>query len=277
MRRRRTGAAGGRPGPLHRAWRRLAAYALIRQARDLELMHRALGFATLALVTLAPLLIVVAAADPLRRGGFASWLADGMGLPQRSAEVLTDIFSPPPKVVGSTSVLGGITLALFGVALGGSVQNGYERIWGLPPGAWHRVWRQAVWLVALTAYLYQEVLTRGLPGGVRIALSTTTGTAFLWWGQHFLLGGQVTWRRLLPGALSTMAGLVGLRAFSHYVFTPLIVTNAISYGAVGIVLVVESWLIGVGFVFHGGALFGHWLVHHHGPARKHGHRWVRVR
>jgi membrane protein len=246
----------------------VAAYELIRQARDLELMHRALGFATLALVTLAPLLIVVAAADPLGRGGFASWLADGMGLPRRSADVLTDIFSPPPKVVGSTSVLGGITLALFGVALGGSVQNGYERIWGLPPGRWHRVWRQAVWMVALTAYLYQEVLTRDLPGGVRIALTSATGTVFFWWGQYFLLGGQVPWRHLLPGAVSTMAGLIGLRAFSYYVFTPLIVTNAISYGAVGIVLVVESWLIGVGFVVHGGALFGHWLIHHHGPERE---------
>jgi membrane protein len=268
MRRRTTGTATPEPGLLHRAWRRLAAYHLVRQARDLELMHRALGFATLALVTLAPLLIVIAAADPFGRGGFASWLADGMGLPDRSAQVLTDIFSPPPRVVGSTSVLGGITLALFGVALGGSVQNGYERIWGLPAGRWHRVWRQAVWMVALTAFLYQEVLTRELPGGVRIGLSAALGFLFFWWGQHFLLGGQVTWRRLLPGALATIAGLIGLRAFSYYVFTPLIVTNAISYGAVGIVLVVESWLIGVGFVFHGGALLGNWLVHHHGPGRE---------
>jgi membrane protein len=249
MRRRTTGTATPEPGLLHRAWRRLAAYHLVRQARDLELMHRALGFATLALVTLAPLLIVIAAADPFGRGGFASWLADGMGLPDRSAQVLTDIFSPPPRV-------------------GGSVQNGYERIWGLPAGRWHRVWRQAVWMVALTAFLYQEVLTRELPGGVRIGLSAALGFLFFWWGQHFLLGGQVTWRRLLPGALATIAGLIGLRAFSYYVFTPLIVTNAISYGAVGIVLVVESWLIGVGFVFHGGALLGNWLVHHHGPGRE---------
>lgn len=69
--------------PFHRVWDWLAASALVRRGRDLELMHRAMGFATLALVTLAPLLIVVAAADPLGRGGFASWLADGMGLSGR--------------------------------------------------------------------------------------------------------------------------------------------------------------------------------------------------
>jgi membrane protein len=238
----------------------------VRRGRDLELMHRALGFATLALVTLAPLLIVVAAADPLGRGGFAPWLADGMGLSGRSAKELTDVISPPHSVINTTSVWSGVALAVFGVPFGGSVQNGYERIWGVPSGPWHRVWRQAVWLIVLTVYLYQEVRSRSaLPGPGRIALSSATGVLFFWWGQWFLLGGQVRWRDLLPGAMFTMAGLGGLRVFSYFVFAPLVVTNAVSYGAVGVVLVVESWLIGVGFVVYGGALFGHWLLDHHLP------------
>ncbi|MGV9253575.1 ribonuclease BN [Streptomyces sp. NPDC003697] len=232
-------------------------------------MHRALGFATLALVTLAPLLIVVAAADPLRQGGFALWLVDGMELSGRSAAVLSDVFSPPREVVGTTSVWGGLLLALFGVSFGASVQNGYERVWRLPAGPWHRIWRQAVWLVALMVYLYGQVQTRTLFGGAyRLVLSVVLGVLFFWWGPHFLLGDQVRWRQLLPGALATMVGLVGLRAFSSLVFTPLIVTNAVSYGAVGTVLVVESWLVGVGFVVHGGALVGQmvWerLPHHPG-------------
>ncbi|MFE7962768.1 ribonuclease BN [Streptomyces anthocyanicus] len=250
--------------PFRRVWDGLAASALVQRGRDLELMHRAMGFATLALVTLAPLLIVVAAFDPLGRGGFASWLADGMGLADRSARVLTDIISPPPKIVGPTSVWGGIALAVFGVTFAASVQNGYERIWELPSGPWHRVWRQLTWVVMLTAYLYQESHTRvGFHGPARIALSTTAGLLFFWWGQHFLLGSQVRWRDLLPGAIATVVGLIGLRGFSYLVFTPLILDNAISYGTVGIVLVVESWLIGVGFVVFGGAMVGHWLCEHH--------------
>ncbi|MEU1053230.1 ribonuclease BN [Streptomyces sp. NPDC005876] len=254
--------------PFHPLWDRLAATALVRRGRELELMHRAMGFATIALVTLAPLLIVVAAADPLGRGGFAAWLADGMGLSGRSARVLTDIISPPREVIGTTSVWGGLLLAVFGVSFAASVQNGYERIWGLPSGPWHRVWRQLTWVVALTAYLYQEVQTRTtLHGSVRIVLSTVTGVLFFWWGQYFLLGRQVRWRDLLPGAVATMVGLVGLRGFSYLVFTPLILDNAISYGTVGIVLVVESWLIGVGFVVFGGALVGHWFHEHHWSTR----------
>jgi membrane protein len=243
---------------------RLAATALVRRGRQLELMHRAMGFATLSLVTLAPLLIVIAAADPLGEGGFASWLVDGMGLSGRSAHVLTDIISPPVKVIGATSVWGGVLLAVFGVSFAGSVQNGYERCWGLAAGPWHRVWRQVTWLALLTAYLYQEILNRHeFQGLVRIVVSGTTGMLFFWWGQHFLLGGQIRWRSLLPGAVATMIGLGGLRVFSALVFTPLIVDNAVSYGAVGIVLVVESWLTGVGFVVYGGAMFGHWFCEHH--------------
>ncbi|MDO0924427.1 ribonuclease BN [Streptomyces sp. TG1A-8] len=244
---------------------------LFRRGRELELMHRAMGFATLALVTLAPLLIVVAAADPLGRGGFASWLTDGMGLSGRSARALTAVISPPRKVIGTTSLLSGLLLVVFGTSFGGSVQNGYERIWGLAPGPWHRVWRQATWLVVLTAYLYQEVLTQtALRGDQRIALSTVSGVLFFWWGQRFLLGGQVHWRTLLPGALATVVGLGGLRVFSSLVFEPLIVTNALNYGAVGTVLVVESWLIGVGFVVYGGALLGRWFCDHHWMPRHDG-------
>ncbi|MEU7423294.1 ribonuclease BN [Streptomyces sp. NPDC040750] len=259
---------------LHRAWEWLAVRALFARGSELELMHRAMGFATLALVTLAPLLIVVAAADPLVRGGFASWLTDGMGLSGRSAHVITAVISPPRNVIGTTSIWSAVLLAVFGVAFGGSVQNAYERIWGLAAGPWHRVWRQATWLVVLTGYLYQEVATKTALHGVhRIALSALSGLAFFWWGQRFLLGGQVHWRTLLPGAVATVVGLAGLRAFSSLVFTPLIVTNALSYGAVGTVLVVESWLIGVGFVMYGGALFGRWFCEHHWtPGHEHEER-----
>ncbi|WP_374936785.1 ribonuclease BN [Streptomyces sp. Ru71] len=253
---------------LHQGVSWVNSHHLLRRGRELELMHRAMGFATLALVTLAPLLIVVAAADPLERGGFSAWLADGMGLSGRSAKILTDITTPPSSVVNTTSVWGGIALAVFGVSFAGSVQNGYERIWHLPPGPWHKIWRQAAWLTVLTVYLYQEVQTRAaLSGPERIALSSATGIAFFWWGQYFLLGGQVRWRHLLPGSVATLVGLVGLRGFSYLVFTPLILDNAISYGTVGIVLVVESWLIGVGFVVYGGSMFGHWLYEHHLRAR----------
>ncbi|MFC8513366.1 ribonuclease BN [Streptomyces sp. NPDC057257] len=248
-----------------RWWHRSGLGELHRRGRELELLHRAMGFATLALVTLAPLLIVVAAADPLGHGGFALWLVDGMDLSGRSAKALSDVFGPPSKVVGTASAWSVALLAVFGLSFAASVQNGYERIWKPSPGPWHRIWRQAVWLVVLMAYVYAQVETRNvLHGTARIPLSMAVGILFFWWGPHFLLNRQVRWRHLLPGALATMAGLVGLRWFSYLVFTPLLVTNAVSYGPVGTILVVESWLVGVGFVVYGGALVGRLLCERFG-------------
>jgi membrane protein len=63
----------------------------------------------------------------------------------------------------------------------------------------------------------------------------------------------------MPGAVATLVGLAGLRAFSGLVFEPLIVRNAVSYGTLGTVLIVQSWLIGVGWVVYAGQLFGHWF------------------
>ncbi|MHC3472778.1 ribonuclease BN [Streptomyces sp. 7R007] len=254
-------------------WHRLGLAELHRRGRELELLHRAMGFATLALVTLAPLLIVIAAADPLGHGGFALWLVDGMDLSGRSAQALSHVFSPPRKVVSTTSALSVALLAVFGLSFASSVQNGYERVWRPSTGPWHRIWRQTVWLVMLMVYLYAQVQTRNvLQGSARIPLSMAVGLVFFWWGPHFLLNSEVRWRDLLPGALATMAGLVGLRWFSYLVFTPLLVTNAISYGPVGTVLVVECWLVGVGFVVFGGALLGRLLCERFGeveePARQ---------
>ena len=63
----------------------------------------------------------------------------------------------------------------------------------------------------------------------------------------------------MPGAMATIVCLGGLRVFSTVVFEPLIARNAVTYGALGTVLIVQSWLIGVGWVVYGGQLFGRWF------------------
>ncbi|WP_236654383.1 YhjD/YihY/BrkB family envelope integrity protein [Streptacidiphilus anmyonensis] len=241
----------------------------LRAVSELDLMRRSMIFAAQGLVTLLPLLLVVAAIDPFRERGFSDWLADGMDLSAHSATPLEQLFAGQHQVATTTGALGLALLALFGIAFAAEVQAVYENVWQLRPSTWRRIWRQAIWLVVLTLYLSAEVesgvwLRHGyLEALERIALLGASGTLFFWWGQRFLLGGRITWRALLPGALATLVGLGGLRIFSAYVFDPMIVSNAESYGGVGIVLVVETWLIGVGFVFYAGALFGRQLHERH--------------
>ena len=225
-------------------------------------MGRAMGFAALAMLTVFPLLVVVAAASAATHHGLAVWVVYGMGLTGSSARAVGQVFSAPAKVLSTTSVFSLFLLGVFGVTFAGSVQAGFERVWGLPAGPWHKIWRQAVWLAALTAYIYAEATVGTVThGGLAetAAVAVVLGIAFFWWGLRFLIGGRVSYLAAMPGAVATIVGLGGLRVFSGLVFEPLVASNAVSYGALGTVLIVQSWLIGVGWVVYGGQLFGRWF------------------
>jgi membrane protein len=179
------------------------------------------------------------------------------------------LFRQPSQAVRTTTGFGLAALTVFGLSFGSAVQTGYERIWGLAAARWWAGWRHVVWLAVLTGFLFLSATTtlprRSPAGGFGATLSAV---AFLWWSQHMLLGGRVRGRALLPGAIATMLGLLGLRFFSRLVFSPLIASNAVTFGPIGVVLVLQSWLVGVGVVVFGGALVGR-LVHERLDQRAH--------
>ena len=245
-----------------RVWHDLRVEDLYRSGQEFELMSRAMGFAALALLTVIPLLIVVAAVSPAPHRGLAVWVVSGMGLTGSSADAVTQIFSAPARVLGATSIFSALLLGVAGVSFAGGVQAGFERIWGCPAGPWHKIWRQAVWLAALLAYIFAEATAGAMTNGglaATGAVAVVAGFAFFWWGLRFLTGGRVSYLAALPGAVATIVGLTGLRVFSGLVFEPLVASNAVSYGALGTVLIMQSWLIGVGWVVYGGQLFACWF------------------
>ncbi len=237
--------------PVGRGWRRSSA---------LELGSRSLGFAALGFLTLVPLLIIVSSADPEHGRGFAQWLGNGLGVSTTSRADVEQLFTRPGQALRTTTAFGIAALAVFGLTLGAAVQTGYEKVWDLPPARWWARWRHVVWLGVLTGYLFVSATTtlrrEPLAGGTVASLSAVL---FIWWSQRMLLGGRILWSALLPGAVATMIGLLGLRVFSRLVFSPLIASNTVSYGPVGTVLVIQSWLVGVGVVVFGGALVGRLL------------------
>lgn len=204
--------------------------------------------------------------SPAGRGrGFAQWLGEGLGVSAASREQVELLFTRPGQALRTTTVFGIVVLAAFGLTFGAAVQAGYEKIWNLPPARWWAGWRHVVWLGVLTGYLFVSATTtlrRESPAGAFAA--TVSAVLFFWWSQRLLLGGRVRWRALLPGAVATMMGLLVLRVFSRLVFSPLIASNAVTYGAIGTVLVLQSWLVGVGLFVFGGALVGR-VVHEELP------------
>lgn len=242
------------------------------RGREMELMHRAMGFAALGFLTLVPLLIVVAAAAPASGEGFGRWLGQALGVSAGSRRQVEILFGMPGEALERTTAFGLAALCVFGLTFGSVVQTGYEKVWDLPAARWHTMWRHVVWLALLIFYLGVLVAVSA-PGDS--VLSTLLGGAadlistglFFWVSQRLLLGGRVRWRALLPGAVATSLGLLGLRLFSQLVFSPLIASNAVTYGPFGTLLVAQSWLVGVGFVVYGGALVGR-LVHEHLTLRR---------
>ncbi|QIP88843.1 YihY/virulence factor BrkB family protein [Streptomyces sp. Tu 2975] len=247
-----------------RLWRKLAESPLgvgWSRGRRLELMHRAMGFAALGFLTLVPLLIVVAATDPASGQGFARWMSQALGLAESSQDEVERLFGLPRQALQRTTAFGLGALAVFGLTFGSAVQTTYEKVWDLPAARWHTMWRHVVWLGMLIIYLMIFVSTP-LPGESLLsaaigAIGDLAGTVlFFWASQRVLLCGRVRWRALLPGAVATAIALLGLRVFSQLVFSPLIASNAVTYGPFGTVLVVQSWLVGVGVVVYGGAIAG---------------------
>ncbi|MCX4751663.1 YihY/virulence factor BrkB family protein [Kitasatospora sp. NBC_01287] len=241
---------------------RAAAAELWQRGREVELLQRSMAFAALFFVTLVPLLVVIAAASPAGGDGITGWITDGLGLSSRGTEAVSALFASQHEVLSTTTGFSLAALAFFGLSLIASMQTAYERIWQLPRGPWHTAWRQAVGLAGVIGYVVIAAWSGEPFSGsaaqptLRIAATVLGGALLFWWLQRLLLSARVPWRTLLPGALATMAALAGLRFFSRLVFAPLLVSNAVSYGTVGTVLVVQSWLIGVGFTVYGGALAG---------------------
>ena len=179
---------GARVPGAERVWHDLRSKDLYRTGKEFELMGRAMGFAALAMLTVFPLLVVVAAASAASHHGLARWVVYGMGLTGSSApRGNTALFRARPGP-GYDERFQRVLLAVFGVTFGGSVQAGFERIWGLPAGPWHKIWRQAVWLIVLIAYIYAAAtvgpLTHHAPAETvsRVSAAVGLGIIFFWWG-----------------------------------------------------------------------------------------------
>ncbi|MER5208832.1 YhjD/YihY/BrkB family envelope integrity protein [Streptomyces sp. NPDC002825] len=242
-----------------RGIRRVRAGHRWAPVEELGLWERALGFAALAFLTLVPLLIVVSAAGAGTGSGkgFAQWLGDGIGVSDEARAEIERLFALPGQVRRATGAFGLALLAVFGVTFCTVVQSGYERVWGLPQAPLWARWRHVLWLTVLLGLLYVFAVSSFWPeASVRGLATALTGTLFFWWSQRWLTGGRVAWLALLPGALCTTTGLLGLRIFSQFVFSPLIASSAVTYGPFGAFLVIETWLVAVGVVVFGGALAG---------------------
>jgi membrane protein len=106
-----------------------------------------------------------------------------------------------------------------------------------------------VWLMGwvamlqVTALLVRSMTGVPLSGLFRITVQLLANTLLWWWSARLLLGGKVSWRKLLPGALLTGLLVVALGQLSGLFMPRFARTNLEQFGPLGVVFAVASWLV----------------------------------
>ena len=226
-----------------------------------DFMNSSLQFAALTVLCLFPFLVIVSAES----GGDARHaLVARLGLDQKAAQDVNELMSSGRHAVTTLSIVGAAVVFLGAFGMASTLQVWYQRVYAQPPA--FKITRQLsnrlLWLAGLILYLtVQDVSWTHLKhaGGGRVPTYIATfvlALAFYWWTPHVLLLGRVAWGQLFPGALATAVAVTGLGVFSALVFSGQIVSSDADYGPIGVLMVLLSYLIGLGVCIHLGAVAG---------------------
>jgi membrane protein len=246
-------------------WSRLSA---------VDFMNNAFMSAVLFLVCFFPFLAVV---DAAAGRNTKQAITIRMGLNAQAARDVDALISSGPQTVSALSVLGAVFLVLFAIAIPGTLQGWYQKVYDqpVPHGGLKQFAGKLVWVAGFLAYLGLEVLTGrqvGPAGGhvLIFVCEFAISVLFWWWTVHFLLLGRIGWRALFPTAVATGFCLTGLAVFSALLFSGSIISGEKSYGPIGAVMVLLYYLIGAGVCLLLGAAFGRtWSERHESPNSTH--------
>jgi membrane protein len=241
-----------------------------RRIRELDLDTHALALCAQQVLCTAPLIVAMSAVLQRMTGrGAGYFMARFFGLHGDSADDVTRLFSrTAPSISTLALLIAMITALVFSTSVATVHQRAFELIWTLPRTVGVRSYcRQLSWAVMLGVFSGLMLLVGrfgrmlddhiGWFGLLAVALAQGGLTfLFYWWSQRWLLGGRVTWRALLPGALSVGLATTILFRLTRVVMPSQIAWQVHAYGLIGGVFVLSVWLMILSVVIFGGVLFG---------------------
>ncbi|MFE2102335.1 YhjD/YihY/BrkB family envelope integrity protein [Streptomyces sp. PTD9-10] len=200
-------------------------------------------------LTAIPLLFVVAAyAPPWLRQQLVRSVHAVLGLTGPAQAELEKALQPTTEDLRqATGLIGGLMVLISATAVSRALQRLCKRAWEIPRAGTHVApWRWVAWLVLwLGAMLLQGPMRDGFGLGawLGIPLTLVTQTGLWWWTPHLLLGGLITWKPLLPGAVITAVALTVLTSTAP-LYMPRAINRALAdYGSLGLVFLLLSWMI----------------------------------
>ncbi|MFL6136963.1 MAG: YhjD/YihY/BrkB family envelope integrity protein [Frankiaceae bacterium] len=235
-----------------------AADHLWRRLNALDFINRGLHSAAVLLLCLVPFLIVIQA---LAGRSAASGVIRRFGLDPAAARAVTEVFTSPSATRSAVTGLSWVFFALSGLSVAAAIQELYERTFGLESRGFKDTPRRVAWLAVAIATCgavqwAQPVLHR-VGGALLVALVALVGATLFWWfSMWLLLGGRMGWRTLLPASLATGVCWFGMTIVFRLTMSQTIVSNYTTYGPIGVVFAIMSFLIAIGVVLIVGAIFG---------------------
>jgi len=232
---------------------------LLERLQAVRLIESALALAAQCFLALFPLLIaIIAIAPPHAAAAMVDTLRDRLGFGTGSVGAMRKLLADPGELRSSLSLLSFIIIVGSATAFTRTLQRMYQRAWDVPPLGLRGLWRGVAWLAGIAVYFVGLGIAIRLTGSLGISglIGSIAGVAMWWWTPYLLLGGRVSWRALLPGALLTALGQLILSSVSAVFVPRMIKSNEVQYGTIGTVFAVESWLVIVCGVLVVGAAFG---------------------
>jgi membrane protein len=254
-----------------RAWWTRSLYGSgLRRMRELDLDTHALALCAQQVLCTAPLIVAISAVLQRVTGhGVSVYMSRFFGLHDDSARDVERLFGRSAPTIGTMALIFAmVTAVVFSTSVGAVQQRAFEMIWTLPRvrSVWSYV-RQLVWAVGLAVFslgilaaarcghwFNREVFETG--SWAPVIMQGALTFLFYWWSQRWLLGGRLSWRALLPGALAVGFATTILVRVTRLVLPEEISWQVHAYGLIGGIFVLSVWLMILSVVVFGGVLFG---------------------
>jgi membrane protein len=219
---------------------------------SVNVLDAATRLAAQLFLTAVPFILVAAAFTPQGvRNQLIASARDVFGLSGASEDQLRQVYGAQgtgqDAARQATGVIGVLVALLSATASSRAMGRVCQRAWQLPkPPARMAVWRWFAWIVIWACVLVLQGPMRdgfgtGLWLGVPLIFVVDVGV--WWWTQRLLLGGRVGWVQLLPGAVLTSLAMTALSVTAR-IYMPTILNRSLAtYGSLGSVFTLLSWLI----------------------------------
>jgi membrane protein len=237
-------------------WQRAWVRRFVSELARVELIDRSLALGAQMLLAIIPLLMVVGAFLPQDWGSdLLAQVRDTIGVDDDDMEPLRDAALNDPTMQPEVGLLSLLIALASATSFSRAMQRMYARAWDQPTLKGLRAIRGSVvwllgWVVMLqiTALLVRSVTGVPLTGLLRVAIQLALSTLLWWWSARLLLGGRVSWRNLLPGALLTGLSVLALGQLSALFMPRYAGANLEQFGPLGLVFSIASWLVVLGGV-----------------------------